>query len=60
MSAVDARCSVNVRLTLLLSVFVREERLSQHLLDMTKCIIGMPVTPSQVAGEPHQKFGIGQ
>jgi hypothetical protein len=59
-SVVDARCSMNVRLTLLLSRFVGEERLSWYLLDMTQCIIGVLVAPSHFTGEPDQTFGIGQ
>jgi hypothetical protein len=51
---------MNVRLTLLLSRFVGEERLSWYLLDMTQCIIGVLVAPSHFTGEPDQTFGIGQ
>jgi hypothetical protein len=29
-------------------------------LDLTKCIVGVPVAPSQFAGEPDQEFGISQ
>jgi hypothetical protein len=29
-----------------------------HLVDMTKCIVSLPVAPSQFAGQPHQEFRI--
>jgi hypothetical protein len=34
------------------ATFIREKRLSRHLLDMTQCIVGVLVAPSQLAGEP--------
>jgi hypothetical protein len=56
---VPAKISFGAK-TAIFSVFVREQRLNRHLLDPTECIVSVSVAPSQLAGQPDQKFGIGQ
>jgi hypothetical protein len=56
---VPAKISFGAK-TAIFSVFVREQRLNRHLLDLTQRIVGVLVTPSHFTSQLDQPFGIGQ